>query len=66
MLEVKFEAAAENTLLIALPRLFIATIAANASKTTNKAYSVKSCPDSSVHSLKSSFPIYILLRLLTE
>ena len=55
MFTVKFEEAEENTLLIALPRLFIATIAANASKTTSNAYSVKSCPSSSAHNFKSIF-----------
>jgi hypothetical protein len=51
VLAFKFTAAFENTLLIAVASGVSAAIEAKAISTSSSAYSVRSCPSSSFHSL---------------
>jgi hypothetical protein len=59
---VKFEPALVKTPLIALASWFMPATAAKASRTTSNAYSVKSCPSSSAHSLASVFIRFLRLQ----
>jgi hypothetical protein len=53
--ETRLEAAFAKTLLIVFPSVFIVVIATNATRISNRAYSVRSCPASSRYNLCMSF-----------
>ena len=57
-------AALENTLLSADARVFIVAIAASATNTSRRPYSVKSWPSSSFHSLTKRFFICLFPSIL--
>lgn len=62
---LKLAAVFEKTLLIAVDKALSEPIAASVSNTRSKAYSVRSCPSSSFHSLASNCFMTISSKMLT-